>query len=796
MALVLALPLRVLLAAGTTGADRGDAIHVVESTHPYQWGNVVIGGGGWMTCLVPHPKVPDLLWLGSDVSGPWKRAPGDQRWHSQGWSRWTPQNASGVLGLAVDPRDGLTVYVERGDTGGSMAPPTEQTQGLYFTRDGGATWTLALNKLARSNAGPTRKWGPSIAVDPNQPDVVYWGTFRDGIWRSMDAGRSWHQVMMPPALAPGQKPGTLDPGVRCVAIDPAAKRDGRSAVVYASVDGDFSGPDSPCGLYRSTDGGDSFQQFRQFSALPGNPQHIRFLYCGNDGTLYVNHELGAARLDASGLKNITPAAATYFDEGGLAVNPAHPSQVLLIGKTKKKGEGAPYQCAIFRSRDRGDTWTAVANDDGGIVTENLPAWLTHFNDGLKMPASASFLAFDPFHSGRAYLLDAFGVYQTDDVWADKVVMRSLYEGVENTVVLTLCTPPASADIQAPILLSGIADVRGFRHTDIHQPPLRIVEPTVSREYDWCTAVTGYDYCEGNPDVIMCAKVSDQARPGKVLLSEDGGQTWRTTTYPLGEMSCGGSKIAVSAAWHGSVDTLKAVFAPGNKQTPRYTSDGGKTWNLCKTTDGADLSYVSILDHPFSFGQFVAADRVDGNTFYLYNPWSGTFWVSRDGGATWAQKDFGGVKVPDYDSFSPFSIQAAPGRAGEVWAAMSGYGIRRTRDFGQTWEDLKGVVAIGANPANDPANGRPCLVGFGAPAPGRPVNEPTVYVFVQLAGDQMHSLLRSSDIGKDKLSDFTWERVQKWEFGGLRPTLLQGSRQKFGQVFMGCSDGVIYGEPAP
>lgn len=236
--------------------------------------------------------------------------------------------------------------------------------------------------------------------------------------------------------------------------------------------------------------------------------------------------------------------------------------------------------------------------------------------------------------------------------------------------------------------------------------------------------------------------------------------------------------------------------PENGEKVLLSEDGGKTWNLCKTTDGADLPDVSILDHPFSFGQFVAADRVDGNTFYLYNPWSGTFWVSRDGGATWVQKDFGGVKVPDYDSFSPFSIQAAPGWAGEVWAAMSGYGIMRTRDFGQTWEVLKGVVTIGANPAKDPANGRPCAVGFGAPALGRPANEPTVYMFVQLAGDQTHSLLRSSDIGKDKLSDFTWERVQKWEFGGLRPTLLQGSRQKFGQVFMGCSDGVIYGEPAP
>ena len=58
-------------------------------------------------------------------------------------------------------------------------------------------------------------------------------------------------------------------------------------------------------------------------------------------------------------------------------------------------------------------------------------------------------------------------------------------------------------------------------------------------------------------------------------------------------------------------------------------------------------------------------------------------------------------------------------------------------------------------------------------------------------------MRSGDIASENLSDFTWERVQKWEFGGIRPTLLQGSRQQYGQVFMeGSCHGVIHGEPAP
>jgi photosystem II stability/assembly factor-like uncharacterized protein len=323
----------------------------------------------------------------------------------------------------------------------------------------------------------------------------------------------------------------------------------------------------------------------------------------------------------------------------------------------------------------------------------------------------------------------------------------------------------------------------------------VVEPTLSTEYDWTTYVTDYDYCEGNPAVIMCTKASEANQPGKVLISDDGGQTWKQTSYPLGNANGGGAKIAVSAKWGGSVATLKAVFVPGAGQIPHYTSDGGTTWQTCQAVDGADLKSFSSITHAYSFSQFVAADRVDGDTFYIYDNKGGTFWVSRDGGATWKEKPFFKQKTSEFDSFSAPSIQAAPGRAGEVWAAMSGFGIKRTRDFGDTWESLPGIVQMGSNAVNDPDNGRPCLVTFGTPAPGQPANEPAVYVFVRLPGDETHSLLRSSDIAQKNLADMKWERVQKWEFGGILPTLLQGSRQKYGQVFMSSSEhGIIYGEP--
>ena len=83
----------------------------------------------------------------------------------------------------------------------------------------------------------------------------------------------------------------------------------------------------------------------------------------------------------------------------------------------------------------------------------------------------------------------------------------------------------------------------------------------------------------------------------------------------------------------------------------------------------------------------------------------------------------------------------------------------------------------------------------APRAGKPANEPTVFVFARLPGEETHSLFRSSDIAAEKFSDMPWERVQKWDSAASCRDMMQGSRQKFGQIFMsGAEHGVIYGEP--
>ncbi len=84
-------------------------------TEPYRWRNVAIGGGGYVTGLVVHPKVPDQIYLRTDVGGiyKWDRL-------ANAWSAITDSFARedwhlyGVESLALHPDDPQTLYAALG----------------------------------------------------------------------------------------------------------------------------------------------------------------------------------------------------------------------------------------------------------------------------------------------------------------------------------------------------------------------------------------------------------------------------------------------------------------------------------------------------------------------------------------------------------------------------------------------------------------------------------------------------------------------------------------------------------
>ena len=140
---------------------------------------------------------------------------------TDGGATWTRLGAAefggrAVGSIVVHPTDPNTIYAAstravRGisaTTGGANSTPAGAANwGLYKSTDGGATWTYIHNGAA-TTAGCTQSIDATVnpcstrgvrrvALDPNNANVVYAGSYGTGVWRSLDAGATWTRIFAP-----------------------------------------------------------------------------------------------------------------------------------------------------------------------------------------------------------------------------------------------------------------------------------------------------------------------------------------------------------------------------------------------------------------------------------------------------------------------------------------------------------------------------------------------------------------------------------------------------------------------
>ena len=238
-------------------------------SEPYSWRNVVIGGGGFVTGIITHPRQKGLMYARTDVGGAY-------RWDDSA-QRWIPLtdgigdvDFTGIESLAVDPSDTNRVYLAAGIYSRGKAA-------ILRSSDQGRTWlrTDVPFKMGGNEAG--RFNGERLAVDPNDGNIVFFGTRRDGLWKSADRGATWQPVESFPdtssresslADAADARPwfgfNQQPVGIVCVIFDPAGSRPGQpTPVLYAAAS------TTETNLYRSTNGGVTWL------AVAGQPVGLR-----------------------------------------------------------------------------------------------------------------------------------------------------------------------------------------------------------------------------------------------------------------------------------------------------------------------------------------------------------------------------------------------------------------------------------------------------------------------------------------------------------------------------------------
>src|SRR6266550_2206767 len=274
-----------------------------------------------------------------------------------------------VAGVVEQP---LVYYL--GATGG----------GVWKTVDGGLTWQPASDKyLTAGSIG-------AIAVAPSDPNVVYVGTGEspirgnlspgDGMYRSTDAGKTWAKI------------GLADAGqIAHIAVHPE-----NSDLVYVAVLGHAFAPNATRGVFRSKDGGRTWDKVlfkndsRGATDLSMDPTNPRVLYAGLWQAVRRPWELVSGGA-GSGIWKSTDGGDTWRDmtrnrglpQGiigkiGLAVSPLSHDRVWALVEADSGG--------LFRSDDAGATWTRRSGDgvyvlnvtllksvDGGKTFTNLHA---------------------------------------------------------------------------------------------------------------------------------------------------------------------------------------------------------------------------------------------------------------------------------------------------------------------------------------------------------------------------------------------------------------------------------------
>src|SRR5437867_692943 len=227
--------------------------------------------------------------------------------------------------------------------------------GVWKTTDYGRVWTPIFDDQATGSIG-------AIAVAPSDPNTIYVGSGEglqrpdlsvgDGIYKSLDAGRSWTHL----GLRDGQQIAQL-------AVDP---RDANR--VFAAVIGHPYGPNSERGIYRSTDGGQTWTQvlFKDENTGgmdvvldPANAQTVfAVLWAARQApweagwTLSANCGLYKSTDGGTTWRQITaglPSAADGLGRIGLAVSPSASGRMLAVVGADKHG-------GVYRSDDGGGSW--------------------------------------------------------------------------------------------------------------------------------------------------------------------------------------------------------------------------------------------------------------------------------------------------------------------------------------------------------------------------------------------------------------------------------------------------------
>jgi photosystem II stability/assembly factor-like uncharacterized protein len=291
-------------------------------------------------------------------------------------SCWPPAAAAGDFGSAlrwrnIGPfRGGRTHAIAGVPSQPNVFYMAQVNGGVFKTTDFGQTWQPIFDDQPTGSVG-------AIAVSLSNPDVIYVGSgeglhrpdlsIGDGIYKSTDAGKSWIHL----GLRDGQQVAQL-------ALDPR-----NPDRLFVAVAGHPYGPNEERGIFRSLDGGKTFEKVLYRDENTGgsdvqiDPANSDIVYAtlwesregpwenstwnGTNGGIFKSTDGGKT------WRQLSKGLPDKIVQANLAVAPSSPRILFATVKT-------PITSRLYRSDDGGDSWVSTTEDPrpAGGTSGELP----------------------------------------------------------------------------------------------------------------------------------------------------------------------------------------------------------------------------------------------------------------------------------------------------------------------------------------------------------------------------------------------------------------------------------------
>jgi photosystem II stability/assembly factor-like uncharacterized protein len=584
--------------------------------------------------------------------------------------------------------------------------------GVWKSTDGGIHWKPIFDDQPAQSVG-------SIAIAPSDPNVVWVGTgepfirsnvsLGNGIYKSTDAGKTWTHMGL-------EKTGRIGR----VLIDPR-----NPDVVFAAALGTCYGPQQERGVYRTTDGGKTWDRVlfvdenTGISDLSMDASNPRILFAG------------AWQIDIKtwGRKSGGPGSGVFVSRDGgttwkritghglpepplgkiaVAVAQSNPQRVYALIETGRLG-------SLWRSDDGGEKWKLV---NSSRLLNERPHYYTRM---LVMPDNASEVYFPSNQMGATY--DGGETAEqirwggdNHDMWADPKNARRMMIGNDGGVMISTTRGRewsfqrlpvgqiyhVATDNRIPYWVYGQMQDDGSFRGPSQNPGGSGVSPaqwisTAGCETGWTT-----------PDPVDPNIVWGGCYAG-VLERFDArtGMTRTVSIWPERTMGANAGQIKLRMNW-----TFPIAISPHDHNTvyagSQYvhaTSDGGQTWKAISpdlttndksmmgdsgglTVDNLSVEYAgvvySIAESPLEKG-VVWAGTNDGQVQ-----------VTRDGGEHWTNVTGNIRGLPPKGTVD--SVDPSRFAPGICYISVDLHQVDnrdpflyKTADYGKTWKSISGNI---------------------------------------------------------------------------------------------------------